>query len=182
MSNTSTAPFPYKNAYIDQLEATSDSYSGLMEFRGGKSLPSIKSDTYEAWRLLEPLLAGIQMVARDKGPEATYGTVARLEFVWDASGDEEFRGVAIFDVNGRLVVHAQHALLGYSGSGPLLSLQIMKQLGITEEMYDDIQRSVWDQRPYTVVISREKHDVIDGVDTAYPTLDVESQWNWWRVR
>ncbi len=182
MATTSTAPFPYKNAYTDRLQSRTDSYDGMAEYLQGHSLSPITSDTYDAWRMLEHILKGIEVVARDKGYEATYHTVARLEFFWDETGDQEQRGVAIFDTRGKLIVHALHALLGYSGSGPQLSQQIMMLLGISEHQFNEIQESVRNQRPYLVVVSREKHDVIDGVNTAYPTLDVESTWEWWRVR
>lgn len=182
MATTSTAPFPYKSAITDRLEAERNYSNGCMEYSHGRSLPPIDDETFGTWRMLEPLLAGIQVLAHEKGFDAAYSTIARLEFFWSVEDDDEYRGVAIFDSRGQLVVHVLHALLGYGGSGPTLSRQIMGLLGVSIEMLDDIQRAVWNQRPYKIVVSREKHDTIEGVDTPYPTLDVEPQWEWWRVR
>ena len=70
------------------------------------------------------------------------------------------------------------ALLGYGGSGPYLSEQILTLLGVSQEMFEEIQRATWD-RPYLIILSRQKREVIEGVDTAYPTLQVEDEWRWW---
>ncbi len=69
-----------------------------------------------------------------------------MEFFWDPQYDS--RGVTFFDDQGRLIVHVLHALLGYGGSGPMFSKQIMLHLGVSEEMFQDIQSALWDQRPY----------------------------------
>jgi hypothetical protein len=102
-----------------------------------------------------------------------------MEFFWDLDADT--RGVAFYDDRGRLIVHVLHSLLGYGGSGPMFSKQIMLHLGVSEEMFQAIQAALWDQRPYKVVLSRERHDAFDGVEVVQSGSGITSEWDWWRV-
>ena len=179
MSN-SIAPFPYKMPYIDSIQPGYFSDVGYSCYWSGRALRPIDSDTHSAWPLLDIILTGIDQIAERDGWSAIFSTIARLEFVWDE--DQSLRGVAIFDSRGQLVVHVVHALLGYSGNGPTLSEQITTHLGVSPQMFEEIQCAVWNQRPYKVIVSRRKHGMIQGVDTDYPTLEVEPTWTWWRAR
>jgi hypothetical protein len=49
-------------------------------------------------------------------------------------------------------------------------------------MFDEIQAELWNRRPYAVVVSREKRTEENGIKVAQRTLDVESEWTWWRAR
>lgn len=64
----------------------------------------------------------------------------------------------------------------------MFSMQIMLHLGVSEEMFQDIQSALWDQRPYKVVLSRERHDIVDeDVEFVAPGSGILPSWEWWRV-
>lgn len=180
MAITSTAPFPHTSAYTDRRTPEMGYRSGHLEYQDGRSLRPMDGHTETIWRTLRLILMGIMEDARSRDWNADYSTPARMEFFWDPKAEQ--RGVVIFDSQGRMIVHVLHALLGYGGSGPGLSENIMKTLGVTEEMIKDIQESVWSEQPYKLIVSRQLHEIIEGVNAAYPTLDVEPEWSWWRVR
>ena len=148
---------------------------GFPYFEEEDSLPVIDTDTYSAWQRLELLFPDATSVE----PGHAFGVPARMEFFWDLDADT--RGVAFYDDRGRLIVHVLHALLGYGGSGPMFSKQIMLHLGVSEEMFQAIQAALWDQRPYKVVLSRERHDAFDGVEVVQSGSGITSEWDWWRV-
>lgn len=178
MATPSTAPFPYRDARSTRLHIRQVPENvGFPYFEEEGSLPVIDTDTYTAWRRLELLFPDATSVE----PGHAFSIPARMEFFWDLQSDS--RGVAFFDDRGRLIVHVLHALLGYGGSGPMFSKQIMLHLGVSEEMFQEIQAALWDQRPYKVVLSRERHDILDGdVEVVAPGSGILPNWEWWRVR
>ena len=179
MASTSPAPFPYRDARSTHLHVRQmhEGIGNFPYFEEEGSLPVIDADTYSAWRRLELLFPDANTVE----PGHPFGIPARMEFFWDPNFDS--RGVAFFDDKGHLIIHVLHALLGYGGSGPMSSKQIMLHLGVSEEMFQDIQSALWDQRPYKVVLSRERHDILDeDVEFVAPGAGILSDWEWWRVR
>ncbi len=80
--------------------------------------------------------------------DAHTDAVRRVEFVHhiDNGGKREYRG-AVFYVaadgpNPEPLVYAEHALLGYSGSGPDMSRNIMLYLGMSSEQFHEMNQSV----------------------------------------
>lgn len=175
MGATFTEPYPYKNPLVDRLEPQNDTLAGYPLWQHSLSLKAITGVTHEAWNQFQTVANIIESGMTPFGP------IARLEFFWDHT--EDTRGVAIFDSSSNLVTHVVHALLGYEGSGPGLSEKIMERVGVPSEVFRAVQQSTWNSRPYMVVVSRQKHETIRGVDTpTYPTNEVGLNWSWWRAR
>lgn len=177
MDRTSTAPYPYQRPYMDNLEPAVREF-GFPHWSTYMSFPAIDDGTDTSWVRLEIILAGVTALAQQHGWNASFGLPARLEFTWDNASDR--RGVLIYDSRGQLIVHVVHALLGYSGSGPALSEQILSALG-AQELFAPMNQAARD-RAYVLVASRQPHGTIQGVDTAIPGMDVEQTWTWWRAR
>lgn len=177
MAVSTTAPYPYSHPLLAKFTPEEISHQIVWQPHG--SLPAITGPTDAAWNQIEIILTGIAELARHKtyAGSTGYSTPARVELLWSRD-NRDFRGLVIFDSQGRLIVHVTNALLGYGGSGPYLSEQILMLLGISKEMFEEIQVSVWD-KPYVVILTRQKHEVYGGVDAAYPTLEVENEWRWW---
>lgn len=170
------APFPFYDAYIDHLEPLRIEGQQPV-YQDESSLPALTGSSYDAWRELEPKLGEILAQIERDGLNADFATPARLEFVWDSL----MTGVAIFDSRGQLIVYTPLALLGYSGAGSDLSIQIMHYLGISQKMIVELQRSTYDSRPYKVVVSREKLVITDNVVVADHGLEVADEWMTWRM-
>lgn len=177
MAVSTTAPYPYDKPLLAKTAYVVHDHQFTWQHLG--TFPAITGPTDAAWRQIEIILTGVIELARHKTYEisTTYSTPARVELLWSRD-NRDFRGLVIFDSMGRLIVHVTNALLGYGGSGPYLSEQILTLLGVSQEMFEEIQRATWD-RPYLIILSRQKREVIEGVDTAYPTLQVEDEWQWW---
>lgn len=177
MNATATAPFPYDSVYTDTLMRLLPAGEEPI-YQTVTSLPALTDSDFLVWRALEPALDKIRGDVERNKWNAPLALPARLEFFWN----DEFTGVVIFDSRGRLIVHSPVALLGYDGSGPGLSKKILLSLGVSQEMFDEIQAEIWNRRPYAVVVSREKRTEENGIKVAQRTLDVESEWTWWRAR
>ncbi len=177
MAVSTTAPYPYDKPLLAKTPYVVHDHQFTWQHLG--TFPAITGPTDAAWKQIEIILTGIIELARHKSYEilTTYSTPARVELLWSRD-NRDFRGLVIFDSMGRLIVHVTNALLGYGGSGPYLSEQILTLLGVSNEMFEEIQQATWD-RPYLIILSRQKREVIEGVDTAYPTLQVEDEWRWW---
>lgn len=180
MATTRSAPFPYYNARIDRLTEISERGDGIRfpYYEADDSLPVIDDDTYSALRRIKVLFPDANSVEPDS---ADLGLAARLEFFRDDRIGS--RGVAIFNNEGLLIVHVLHALLGYNGSGPDLSRDIMAQLDVPRRMFDEIQNATWQNWPYLVVVSREQTEQLDRhTVVTVPGARLRDDWDWWRVR
>jgi hypothetical protein len=82
------------------------------------------------------------------------------------------------DDKGVPLIHAVNALLGYDGSGSMLSRRIMAKLGIDEAVFDEISALVRNQ-DYIVVLTREQHVEVNGLMRALPSMVVDT-WDWHR--
>jgi len=174
MMTTSTAPFPYRDPYILNLEPH---HSGLQTplFFTERSLPPAVDFTFVVERQLEIRLTSIPSEIERHGWNAQFSLPARFEFV--VTNDAE--GMLLFDSLGHLIVHAPTAKLGYDGSGPSLSKNVMRILGVTEETINEIQAETRGKSKYVVIVSREKHVAQDGLEVAIRGHDVLDTWTWW---
>jgi hypothetical protein len=69
------------------------------------------------------------------------------------AGEKQVHGVTLFDEYNWPIVHLNGALLGFDGSGPLLSKHILQQLGLGDEVFtqvNDLVRTT--QQDYAVII------------------------------
>lgn len=128
---------------------------GVEHLQGYGSYPAINYDTNLSWQLIHPIMVGTSLVNQDG--RYGFGKPTRIELFM---GSDTFRtrGLALFDKTGRLIVHVVNALLGYGGSGPHLSWQIMEFLGVSKEIFDKIQAATSQENgtmPYRVILLRE---------------------------
>ena len=178
MVATSTAPYPYRRPLLAQYKLEIPEF-GSPKWENANSFPAIDDATDTAWQQAKIILAGVIALANEKpfAGSSGFSLPARVELIW-SRGNPELRGLVVFDTQGRLIVHVENALLGYNGSGPSLSQQILSFLDVSPETFEEIQASAWN-RPYLIVLSRQRHEAHKGIDVAYPTLDVEPEWTWW---
>lgn len=186
----------YRQPYIHSLEAVE-----LSTFIGSPwyetVLPALNRSSHDDWHVLEALLTELDSAGGMILGGVKIGPIARVEFIWKRDKSLEYRGAVLFDNNGEAIIHAMHALLGYVGSGPIFSRQIMTKLGVPVEMFNEINSSV---KPYeydTVVFSREARGVTIGRSTltdghqhtdyrpepvsTYPGAPVSSIWKVWKT-
>ncbi len=172
---------PYTIALMDATE-TETSLPGddaFFCYATDWSHQPLKEDTTSAWNFLNRLFPDDQTVAVIDG--RTFSRPVRLECFWNDYSHK--RGITVFDQHGRLIVHVVPALLGYEGSGPALSWQLMERLGVTRELFDQLQTEVHNNRPYMLIVSREQRIEHDDdqrlIPNATPVLD---EWTWGRVK
>ena len=104
--------------------------------------------------------------------------IDHVEFLHRRRGDfgaRELRGAILYDTSSsepEPCLHVLNALLGYQGSGPLLSKLIMKHLGMSEGMFDQMNRSVNDihSTNKSYAISAGNLDVDWLYDTSVPLI------------
>lgn len=180
MNIAPTASRSFRTPITGILPSIEGFMSSSIEYRDSRSLPPIVADAKGSWQLMEHILAGINALSGRQDFSSTYGVPARLEFIWNEQTAE--RGVVIFDGQGNLIVHALNALLGYTGAEPDFSANILTALGVPDEMLKEIQVAALDAIPYVIVVSREKRENINGVETALRTREVEPAWTWWIAR
>ena len=155
MTDTSTAP--YSSLAREIAPRVIGSVEHLEEYR---SFAAIDAETHTAWRLVRTILIGTiehNKALRRAGLGLGFQDFGRPTRVEAFMGTSSFRtrGIAIFDEKGDLIVHVVNALLGYDGNGPDLSWHILNLLGISDEMFSDIQAATSQQRgttPYTIII------------------------------
>ena len=130
--------------------------------------------------LLEPLLLGLSV----KKPDAPYAEIARLEVIYhpDERAQLYRRGLGTFDNNGVPLFFARYVSLGDKGDRTEFTHWLFRQIGIPDEVFDEINSSVRD-RYYTVVVSREAHRETGAgkVDTPLPDYRMRDTWDWWIV-
>lgn len=176
---TSVAPYPYDAPYVVE-----DDWYRRGEYASTISteLGTIEGSTDKNWRLLEPLLIGIDVLADREQAEHGYGTgrIVRVELIRRAKGrpyELVQQGAILIDQLGRKVCHVSNALIGYSGSGSMLTESILRQLGVSQEMFKEINRSVGVD--YHVVVTRQQTGEVEGVVTALPYTASLDYWGWW---
>ena len=100
-------------------------------------------DDYYSWSAVQPI-GRIEIFCDDH----TEGARHRLQD----------RGIVLFDVHNRPLVHVLHALIGYGGSGPSLTEAILREIGVDESIFDQIQEAHAGIRstntPYYVVVQK----------------------------
>lgn|GEM_PF-3603358 len=104
--------------------------------------------------------------------------IDHVEFLHRRRGDfgaRELRGAILYDTSSsepEPCLHVLNALLGYQGSGPLLSKSIMMLLGMSEGMFDQMNRSVNDihSTNKSYAISAGNLDVDWLYDTSVPLI------------
>lgn len=173
-----SAPFIYRNPVAYNRIWPEKNYHDMPEF------PTVYGtfcgSTDQDWRTLKILLAGINQLHGAEN-HSDVGAVARVEFFWYKEVSDPHnrnRGAVVFDNYGNLLLHAPNALLGYGGSGPWLSEQILRAVGVSKEMFNDANGDVWG-KDYTLIFSRQYHDTATGVDLAVPYGPVRREWEWW---
>jgi len=176
-------PLEYWSAYTHKLESEMNHNRNMLEFR--TEMGMFDGSTDADWAILEPLLAGIPALYKEvKYPEigesSTYGLVSRVEFFSVRVNDcPAKRGAVLFDNRGVPLLHAFNALLGYGGSGPDFSRQLLSAIGVPDIMFSDANMMVASGRYDSLIFSRERHEVVEDVDTIFVGADVMDEWNWW---
>lgn len=168
--------YPRTTPVLEVLSPTVPEF-GYTTWSPAGSFPAITDSSDASLKQVRAILAGVEALYMDTSNPRTevFGLPARVELFWYRER-QELRGLAIFDTEERLIVHVAHALLGYSGSGPILTREILKLLGVSKEMFEKLQRAAWDQN-YLIILSRERPAPYEGLDN--PQLDVEPEWTWW---
>ena len=176
MATNSPVPYPFSKPQRDKIKPTQkDAQYPVWE--NAYSLPATTANAHDAWKQLEIILVGVIALEKKNGYAARYSKPARLEFFWTTSNA---RGVVVFDSFGKLIIHAVHAELCYSNTGLDLSERLMTTVGVDEDAFEDICKAV-QSRPYSVVVSRQKSVITNGVKTLRPSLEVEPNWTWWKT-
>ena len=103
--------------------------------------------------------------------------VTRIELLYDGA---QRRGMVLYDAYGKLVLHVLVARLGYPGtaSGPVES--ILRHLGVSREMFVQMNTRVWG-RSYALVVSRQVRTFVEGAEVAWCNGRYVSQWEWHEV-
>ena len=191
----------FRRPYILRLEDMgADDYQ--VHYR--TAMRTFDSWTQQDWAALEPILAGIDSLYYEWSQDeplkqnSTFGRIARAEFFWVMRSEQKAcQGVVLFDNYRRAILHATNALLGYGGSGPDLSRQILMAIGVSEDMFDEVNASVEPREYDNVVFSRESTGVMIGNSMLVggepcsdlhrtgdiitnPGDPVSNTWTWWR--
>lgn len=169
------APLPYREPLSQRLLPITQYRP---RFQSGASI-LIDTSPDQAWRVLKPLLS--PLVA---GTLGGFGTLARMEYLWDPEHDA--RGLLLFDSREHLIAHVVPArLTGLRSPGVELSRSITAAAGIPRLLFGEVMEAAhaigacsWHQ----MVLSRQQHSFINGVDLAPPTTMVNSEWDWWSVQ
>lgn len=109
---------------------------------------------------------------------STLQPVGRIELFGDGHTDTaqhrlRDRGIVLFDLNMRPLVHVTEALIGYGGSGPGLTEAIFREVGVDPNVFEEIQTNHWEilstNIPYHVVVQRVE------------TGENQYEWQWMSV-
>ncbi len=158
MANNSTEPFQRRIPLLADIVPEAPSEYGPLLWQTEDSLPAIVDDTDTAWSKLGPTLYDI---VHEESTAFGFEAPTRVELVWDRDprpallGDQDIRGLALFDSNGRLFVHVVHALVGYDGSGPTLSRDILRLIGVPYSVFNEIQAATA-HRSYAIILERHE--------------------------
>lgn len=177
----------YESARNRSLESTQGMGTNTVAYNS--RIGTFDNATQFDWKILEPLIAGINSLYApipdrpvDDGNyvrPSTYGQIARIEFIHSWTGNIERRGALVFDNRWEALFCAQHALLGYGGSGPELSLNILMASGVPEELFHEANSLVTSHDYDSVVFSREETYIDDGEVRTSINRPVLDHWTWW---
>lgn len=171
-----SAPHHYTESYVNRM-IPHIPYKGYVNYETLFGTFDGAASHLEEVRI-KILLAGINTLAPDSALQVY--PIVRAEFFRLGNGLDR-RGVILFDSRLKPVLHVQHALLGYQGSGPHLSEVILKTLG-GDANFSDVNELVNYDRPYMVIFSREKITEVAGVKAASPFDEPLEQWKWWQAQ
>lgn len=141
---------------------------------------TVRSGPDPALQQAEIVLAGAKALAdKQYGPES-FGLPSRIELVSGMDGEDAAGGLFVFcpyddGIGEHLLLEVSNALLGYHGSGPNLTRQLLTFLDVPKGMIYAINRAVWHVNPYVVVITVRQY-VTFSDHTKAPI------WDWHRVR
>lgn len=191
----------FRQPYIRTLEDYGDEYQARFRTEMG----TIGSWTQQDWAVIESILAGIEALYYEWSdeqpgrPSSSFGRVARVEFIskfYPENPRRSFQGAVLFDNYQRPLFHATNALLGYGGSGPMLSRDILMAIGVPEEMFEEVNQAVEPHQYDNVIFSRETIGVMIGHSAVIggvlysdihrtgdiitnPGDPVSDTWTWW---
>ena len=158
MANTSQTA-PYQSLLSKQI--TPILVDGTEHLQTRQSYPAIDNDTSASWQLVQPLIAGINLLNEwNIDRRGGFAKPARIELYMGADSFRT-RGLVIFDESDRLIVHVVNALVGYGGTGPQLSKQILSFLDVSPEIIDEIQAATSQEKgskPYNILLVRSGYD------------------------
>lgn len=165
--DTLEAPYSYRLARVNRMQPRPPAFAADHSHYDTRFGDLTGRTTDRIWEVVRLLLAGIDHL-EDVPP------ISRVELF---SGRNR-RGLMLFDNTGVALLHVPPALLGYSGSGPILSEQILTALGVTEEMFREACGAANYDHGYMVIFSREEIQEVNGVETALPRGEL-GEWTWW---
>ncbi|HMS93329.1 MAG TPA: hypothetical protein PKD28_02960 [Candidatus Saccharibacteria bacterium] len=164
----------YETPRITNLRKAGTDANGVALY--GVTFATFTEDASRCYPLLGQVLRGLERLATRSDNPVSAGRIARVEFIWDRATNQ--RGAVFFDDRGVPLLHVINALLGYQGAGSALSHRIMRDLGLSESVFTEINTLVNNQ-DYVVVLTREPHVEKDGVMHALPMM-VTDTWDWRR--
>lgn len=155
MSRFDTSKPLYPNFVTDRQAAN---YDGVIEVNTLYGALWGYPDDSTAY--FDALLKGIQHQKAESGVLQLDLDIARIEFVYRTHYDKglTLQGAILFDRQGQAILHFGHALLGYEGSGPSHSRDILRLLGLPAGIFGDINneiaRDVGRDKKYVVVVQK----------------------------
>lgn len=132
----------------------------------------LNGSTYECDAYLDALIRGMGAQYRSDSNRQLKVRFTRVEFIHRVSliAGVDLDGAILFDQQDRPLLHLPNAQLGYHGSGPGHSKEVLKLIGVPSSIFDQVNSDVEDDR------KRGKSYAI----AVY--LDRNGQWYWERLR
>lgn len=102
------------------------------------------------------------MLDEDVRRAGSVNPISRVEFLHHPGTETRLglRGAVLYDSTGQPVFHFVNALIGYSGSGPALSREILRALGVNDYRIDQINEGVRTlmlrKLPYVVIVELDE--------------------------
>lgn len=127
----------------------------------------IKSGTDTAANEVRALLQGKKSTGTTSQFDPRVTPIRRVEIFCNEHTRSAYgylldRGLVLFDSTNRPVVHVFHALIGYDGSAPQLTKEILGMLAIPDVLFEEIQAEFKGIReldiPYYVAIQASGND------------------------
>ena len=174
MSYQAPTTVSYQAPRITNLRKAGTDANGVALY--SVTFATFTDDASKCYPLLGEVLRGLERLATRSDNPVSAGGIARVEFIWDRTTNQ--RGAVFFDDRGVPLLHVVNALLGYRGAGSALSHRIMRDLGLSESVFTEINTLVNNQ-DYVVVLTREQHVEKDGIMHALPMM-VSDTWDWHR--
>lgn len=177
MDHLPTGPYPYTLPLADGL-ATVESKDSVAKYH--TKFGCFDSETDRDWEKIERFLEEIEWMNLLDGKGAWEGLVTRIELFrgYDSTTQiENRRGLVAFDDGCCALFHAVHALLGYEGSGSILSRKILTAVGVPLKMFEEANRAVV-PGSYTVIFSRENTEMLEGVLVS-KFAGCKDEWEYW---